>query len=100
MFVSGLNTASFYFESLNSSLDPFKKTITLFIYVFFNFKILWNIKLKLLTAKDKKYEITRWNDMCPAYWVCRVTSWNFERTPLDRSCIHTKKIVLIDVLHR
>ena len=56
MFVSGLNTASFCFESLNSSLDPFKKTIILFIYVFFNFKILWNIKLKLLTAKDKKYE--------------------------------------------
>ena len=100
MFVSGLNTASFCFESLNSSLDPFKKTIILFIYVFFNFKILWNIKLKLLTAKDKKYEITRWNDMWPAYRVCRVTSWNFERTPLDRSCIYTKKIVLIDVLHR
>ena len=59
MFVSGLNTASFFFESLNLSLDPFKKTIILFIYVFFTFKILWNIKLKLLTAKDKKYEITR-----------------------------------------
>ena len=57
MFVSGLNTASFCFESLNSSLDPFKKTIILFIYVFFNFKILWNIKLKLLIAKDKKYEL-------------------------------------------
>ena len=56
MFVSGLNTASFCFESLNSSLDPFKKTIILFIYVFFTFKILWNMKLKLLTAKDKKYE--------------------------------------------
>ena len=54
MFVSGLNTASFCFESLNASLDPFKKTITLFIYVFFTFKILWNVKLKLLTAKDKK----------------------------------------------
>ena len=57
MFVSGLNTASFCFESLNSSLDPFKKTIILFIYVFFTFKILWNIKLKLLIAKDKKYEL-------------------------------------------
>ena len=56
MFLSGLNTASFCFESLNASLDPFKKTIILFIYVFFTFKILWNIKLKLLTAKDKKYE--------------------------------------------
>ena len=56
MFVSGLNTASSFFESLTSSLDPFKKTIILFIYVFFTFKILWNIKLKLLTAKDKKYE--------------------------------------------
>ena len=54
MFVSGLNTASFCFELLNSSLDPFKKTIILFIYVFFTFKILWNMKLKLLTAKDKK----------------------------------------------
>ena len=59
MFGSGLNTASFYFEQLNLSLDPFKKTITFFIYVFFNFKILWNIKLRLLTAKDKNYEITR-----------------------------------------
>ena len=59
MFVSELNTASFCFESLNASLDPFKTTIILFIYVFFTFKILWNIKLKLLTAKDKKYEITR-----------------------------------------
>ena len=57
MFVSGLNTANFCFESLNSSsLDPFKKTIILFIYVFFTFKILWNMKLKLLTAKDKKQE--------------------------------------------
>ena len=55
MFVSGLNTASFCFESLNASLDPFRKTIILFIYVlFFTFKILWNMKLKLLTAKDKK----------------------------------------------
>ena len=54
MFVSGLNTASFCFESLNASLDPFKKTIILFIYVFFTFKISWNMKLKLLTAKDKK----------------------------------------------
>ena len=56
MFVSGLNTASFCFESLTASLDPFKKTIILFIYVFFTFKILWNMKLKLLTAKDKKWE--------------------------------------------
>ena len=56
MFESGLNTASFCFESLNASLDPFKKTIILFIYVFFTFKILWNITVKLLTAKDKKYE--------------------------------------------
>ena len=56
MFVSGLNTASFCFESLNASLDPFKKTIILFIYVFFTFKILWNITVKLLTVKDKKYE--------------------------------------------
>ena len=56
MFVSGLNTASFCFEPLNSSPDPFNKTIILFIYVFFTFKILWNIKLKLLTAKDMKYE--------------------------------------------
>ena len=57
MFVSGLNTASFCFELLNSSLDPFKKTIILFIYVFLTFKMLWNIKLKLLlTAKDMKYE--------------------------------------------
>ena len=56
MFVSGLNTASLCFESLNSSLDPFKKTIILFIYVFFTFKMLRNIKLKLLTAKDKKCE--------------------------------------------
>ena len=57
MFVSGLNTASFCFESLNSSLDPLKKTIILFMYVFYTFhtfKILWNMKLKLLTAKDKK----------------------------------------------
>ena len=54
MFLSGLNTASFCFESLNSILDPFKKTIVLFIYVFFTFEILWNMKLKLLTAKDKK----------------------------------------------
>ena len=38
--------------------------------------------------------------MWPAYRVCRVTCWNFERTPLDRSCIYTKKIVLIDVLHQ
>ena len=59
MFLSGLHTASFGFEYLNSSLDQFKKTIILFIYVFFNFKILWNIKLKILTAKGKKYEITR-----------------------------------------
>ena len=56
MFVSGLNTASFFFESFNLGLDPFKKTIILFLYVFFTFKILWHIKLKLLTAKDKKYE--------------------------------------------
>ena len=56
MFVSGLNTASFCFESLNASLGPFKKTIILFIYVFFTFKILWNMKLKLSTAKDKKQE--------------------------------------------
>ena len=56
MFVSGLNTVSFCFESLNSSLDPLKKTIILFIYVFFTFKMLWNMKLKLLTAKDKKSE--------------------------------------------
>ena len=40
MFVSGLNTASYRFESLNSSLDPFNKTTILFIYVFFTFKIL------------------------------------------------------------
>ena len=53
MFVSGLNTAS-CFESLNASLDPFQKTIILSIYVFFTFKMLWNMKLKLLTAKDKK----------------------------------------------
>ena len=59
MFVSGLNMSSFCFEKLNSSLDLFKKTIILFIYVFFNFKIFPNIKLKLLTAKGKKYEITR-----------------------------------------
>ena len=52
--MSGLNTASFCFESLKVSLDPFKKTIILFIYVFFTFKILRNMKLKLLTAKDKK----------------------------------------------
>ena len=56
MFLSGLNTASFCFESLNSSLDPLKKTIILFIYAFFTFKILWNMKLKLSTAKDKKQE--------------------------------------------
>ena len=56
MFVSGLNTASFCFESLIPSLDPFKKTIILFIYVFVTFKILWNMKLTLLTAKDKKYD--------------------------------------------
>ena len=57
MFVSGLHTASrFCFESLNSSVGPFKKTIILFIYVFFSFKVLWNITFKLLTAKDKKYE--------------------------------------------
>ena len=56
MFVSGLNTASFCFESLNASLDPFKKTIILLIYVFFTFKTLWNMKLKLITAKDKKKE--------------------------------------------
>ena len=54
MFVSGLNTASLCFESLNAGLDPFKKTIIILIYVFFTFKILWNMKLKLLTAKDKK----------------------------------------------
>ena len=79
--------------------EPCTLLIILFMYVFFNFKILWNIKLKLLTAKGKKYEITRWNDMWPAYRVYRVTSWNFERTPLDHSSIYTKKIVLIDVLH-
>ena len=56
MFVSGLNTANFCFESLNSSLYPFRKTIILFIYVFLTFKILWNIKLKLLTVKDNEYE--------------------------------------------
>ena len=49
-----LNMPSFCFESLNASLDPFKKTIVLFIYVFFTFIILWNMKLTLLTAKDKK----------------------------------------------
>ena len=54
MFVSGLNTANFCFESLNASLDPFKKTMILFIYVFFTFRILWNMRLKLLTAKDNK----------------------------------------------
>ena len=54
MFVSWLNTASFCFESLNSSLDPLKQTIILFIYVLFNFKILCNMKLKILTEKDKK----------------------------------------------
>ena len=59
MFVSGLNTASFCFESLNARLDPFKKTIILFIHVFFTFKILWYMKLKLLIAKDKKWENDR-----------------------------------------
>ena len=29
--------------------------------------------------------------MWPAYRVCRVTSWNFERTQLNGSCIYTKK---------
>ena len=90
MFVSGLNTASFCFESLNSSLDPFKKTIILFIYVFFTFKILWNIKLKLLTAKDKKYEnySLKWD---VAGLPSLPSNKLKKRTPLDRPWIYTKK---------
>ena len=42
------------FRIIKCESDPCKKTIILFIYVFFTFKILWNMKLKLLTAKDKK----------------------------------------------
>ena len=55
--MSGLNKASFCFESLNASLDPFKKTIILFIYVLFTFKISCVVEHEVKTLNSQRYEI-------------------------------------------